>query len=409
MAQSITLTASMRTNLASLKSIQSQMDTTQERLSTGKKVNSAIDNASSYYQSRSLTNRASDLDALLDSMGQGIQTIEAANEGIEAVTEYVEQLKSVANSAFALDPTLDNYEEQIQSYVTQFNTIQEEIEKLVTDASYQGINLLKGGSLTVTFNETRTNRFTIQGDDILAEMNIQGPDTWVYQGDNVANATAEEAISIVDKVIIENGAAIVTPDTGTTLYAQGSDGKYYKVTNGTTAADPAETYDGDVGDLKPNTGTTNMTAEVTVVDPIEITAGTELYTLNGQTIAKADDNNWYNISTKAQVATGAGVPADAEVKQTGGSYATTIDTTITSIANATDYLRSYSTELGNNYSIIKTRQNFTDALIDVLETGSDNLVLADMNEESANYLALQTRQQLAINSLSLASQLSLFQ
>ena len=206
MAQSITLTASMRTNLASLKSIQSQMDTTQERLSTGKKVNSAIDNASSYYQSRSLTNRASDLDALLDSMGQGIQTIEAANEGIEAVTEYVEQLKSVANSAFALDPTLDNYEEQIQSYVTQFNTIQEEIEKLISDASYQGINLLTGGSLTVTFNETRTNRFTIQGDDILTEMNIQGPDTWVYQGDNVANATAEEAISIVDKVIIENGA-----------------------------------------------------------------------------------------------------------------------------------------------------------------------------------------------------------
>ena len=78
----ITLTASMRSNLASLKSIQNQMDITQERLSTGKKVNSAIDNASSFYQARSLTNRASDLEALLDSMGQGIQTIEAANGGI---------------------------------------------------------------------------------------------------------------------------------------------------------------------------------------------------------------------------------------------------------------------------------------------------------------------------------------
>ena len=134
--QSITLTASMRTNLASLKSIQKQMDTTQERLSTGKEVNSAIDNASNYYQSRSLTNRASDLDALLDSMGQGIQTIEAANEGIEAVTSYVEQLKSVAESAFALDPTSNNYESQIASYREQFNTIQKEIEKLVADASY---------------------------------------------------------------------------------------------------------------------------------------------------------------------------------------------------------------------------------------------------------------------------------
>ena len=400
--QSITLTASMRTNLASLKSIQSQMDTTQERLSTGKKVNSAIDNASSYYQSRALTNRASDLEALLDSMGQGIQTIEAANQGIEAITSYIEQLKSVANSAYALDPNTSSYSDQMDSYKEQFNSILDEIENLVEDSSYQGINLLTDSKLTVTFNETRTNRFTIQGDDILAEMNIQGPDTWVYQGDNVVNATAEEAISIVDEVTIENGATIVTPDSGTTLYAQGSDGKYYKVTNSTTATD--ETYGGDVGDLQPNVGTTNMTAEVTVVDPIEITAGTELYTLNGQTIAKADDNNWYNISTKAQVATGAGVPADAEVKKTGGSYATTIDATITSIANATDYLRSYANELGNNYAIIQTRQDFTEAMIDVLETGSDNLVLADMNEESANYLALQTRQQLAINSLSLASQ-----
>ena len=67
-------------------------------------------------------------------------------------------------------------------------------------------------------------------------------------------------------------------------------------------------------------------------------------------------------------------------------------------------LRSISSEFGNTYSIIQTRQEFTEALIDVLETGADNLVLADMNEESANYLALQTRQQLAINSLSLASQ-----
>ena len=261
----ITLTASMRSNLASLKSIQNQMDITQERLSTGKKVNSAIDNASSYYQARALTNRASDLDALLDSMGQGIQTIEAANEGIESVTAYVEQLKSVAESAYALDATSDTYDDDLAAYAAQFDVIMGEIEALVADASYQGVNLLKGGKLTVTFNETRSNKFTITGKDIVTEMDI------------------EEA-------------------TGT----------------------------------------------------------------------------W--------------------------ASATEVDAAITKIAEATDFLRSYATELGNNYSIIQTRQDFTEAMIDVLETGSDNLVLADMNEESANYLALQTRQQLAINSLSLASQ-----
>ena len=95
----ISLTASMRTNLLSLQNTQSLMDTTQERLSTGKKVNSAIDNPSSYYTAQNLTNRASDLETLLDSMGQGIQTIKAANEGIEAITSFVQQAKAVANTA----------------------------------------------------------------------------------------------------------------------------------------------------------------------------------------------------------------------------------------------------------------------------------------------------------------------
>lgn len=264
----ITLTASMRSNLASLKSIQGQMDTTQTRLSTGKKVNSAIDNASSYYQARSLSNRAADLDGLLDSMGQGIQTIQAANEGIEAVTSYIEQAKSVANSAAALDTSSDDYETQLANYKDQFNAIVGEIGKLAEDASYQGINLLKGGKLTVMFNEGRTHKLDIQGDDIVAKM-------------------ADASIGFK----------------------------------------PAE---------------------------------------------------WTGA---------AGVNASLDA-----------------IAKATNYLRDYSTELGNNFAIIETRQSFTESLIDVLETGADNLVLADMNEESANYLALQTRQQLAINSLALASQ-----
>ena len=269
----ITLTASMRSNLSSLKTIQAQMDKTQERLSTGKKVNSAIDNASSFYQSRALTNRASDLDGLLDSMGQGIQTIQAANEGIEAVTAFVDQLKSIANSAVALDPDAETYDTTIASYKEQFDAIMGEIEKVVKDASYQGVNLLTGGKLSVTFNESRSHSFEVQGDDVVAKMAITDAATkWVDGGEG------------------------------------------------------------------------------------------------GKTIAEA------------------------------------IDETLTEISKAVDYLRSYSTKLGNNFTVIETRQDFTEAMINVLETGSDNLVLADMNEESANYLALQTRQQLAVNSLSLAAQ-----
>ena len=81
-----------------------------------------------------------------------------------------------------------------------------------------------------------------------------------------------------------------------------------------------------------------------------------------------------------------------------------VETAIKEITSAIDKLRNLAIDLGNKYTIIQTRQNFTEALTDVLEVGADKLVLADMNEVSAEYLTLQTRQQLAVNSLSLASQ-----
>ena len=79
---------------------------------------------------------------------------------------------------------------------------------------------------------------------------------------------------------------------------------------------------------------------------------------------------------------------------------------IQELTEALNQIRQMSSELGNYYSIVTTRENFTQNLINVLTEGADKLTLEDMNEESSNMLALQTRQQLAINSLSLASQAS---
>ena len=81
-----------------------------------------------------------------------------------------------------------------------------------------------------------------------------------------------------------------------------------------------------------------------------------------------------------------------------------IGKSITQVEDAVSKLRNMASVFGNNYSIVENREEFTENLINVLEEGADKLTLADMNEESANMLALQTRQQLAINSLSLASQ-----
>ncbi len=411
MAQSITLTASMRSNLQSLKSIQKQMDTTQERLSTGKKVNSAIDNASSYYQARSLTNRASDLDGLLDSMGQGIQTIQAANEGIEAVTSFVEQLKSIATSAFALDPTnTETYQSSIESYQKQYDEIIKEIGKLVKDSSYQGVNLLTGGELTVTFNETRSNRFTIEGDDIMERMDLTNAADWTLDYPQVNKVSGAE-VTVNTEVNINAGTATVsyTDATPTTTTAVKYEGNWYDSTSGNAITD-----EDIIAGLNASStaGTSIGTGGLDITVANKVAAGAQLY--NVQTTEDATNtteaimfNGKYYTTAGVEVTPYAGTTPEAvtEADTTGTqSYATSIDKTLDELSVAIDYLRSYATELGNNYSIIETRQNFTDALIDVLETGADNLVLADMNEESANYLALQTRQQLAVNSLSLASQ-----
>ena len=99
MASSITLSAGVRQNLLSLQSTASLMGLTQNRLATGKKVNSALDNPTSFFTSQSLGNRASDLNSLLDSIGQAQKTLEAADKGLTSLTKLVESAKSIAKQA----------------------------------------------------------------------------------------------------------------------------------------------------------------------------------------------------------------------------------------------------------------------------------------------------------------------
>ena len=162
----ISLTASMRSNLLSLQGTADLMSKTQERLASGKKVNSAIDNPSSYYTAQSLNNRASDLSNLLDSMGQAISTIKAANEGIEAITSFVEQAKAVANSAAEATTAAER-----GTYGKQFDQLVAQIDKLAADSGYKGINLIGGAgtTLTVNFDETGTNKLQIASKDGTAE------------------------------------------------------------------------------------------------------------------------------------------------------------------------------------------------------------------------------------------------
>ena len=366
----ISLTASMRSNLLSLQNTQSLMDMTQERLSTGKKVNSAIDNPSSYYTAQSLNNRASDLSALLDSMGQAVQTIKAANEGIETITSFAEQAKAVANTA------LDSADaEQITSSQKQFNELLKQIDQLADDAGYKGINLLEGDELSVTFNETRTSTIIIQGEKAdSASLGITQATTWDEA--SAETTAAKEALETAEAAKIEDVAEV-------------------------SAAQ--EAYDDAVADYE-----AEIEKRVAADSPTEQELANEAAKKTVADEAKVALDEAIAEAQKAK---------DADVAEKKAAYETVakgdiklnkekILTSIKQVEAAINTLRSMASTYGNNYSIVQNRQEFTDGLINVLTEGADNLTLADMNEESANMLALQTRQQLAINSLSLASQAS---
>ena len=365
----ISLTASMRSNLLSLQQTQDLMDMTQERLSTGKKVNSAIDNPSSYYTAQSLTNRASDLNALLDSMGQGIQTIQAANEGIEAITEFVQQAKAIANTA------RDNA-------------------------------TVKGATSSGTYTAADdTQNITVKIDGVAdqdIEVTLADTDTLEQAATKIATALNDDTDGVKDAEDTVIGGFTATVENGQ-IKISNSKGIVANV-SGTISG---ITFNGEIGN---STRTTSMKQYNEILDQIDQLAKDSGY--KGVNLLQGNDLKVVFNEDRSSYLTINGTFADTSDKGLKISRAEdwtnpdneAIDASISELENAITSLRNMASEFGNNYSIVENRENFTESLINVLEEGSDKLTLADMNEESANMLALQTRQQLAINSLSLASQ-----
>jgi flagellin len=157
MAQEVTLTAAMRANLISLQSTEALLGRTQERLATGKKVNSALDNPLNYFAAAAHNERANQLTTRKDGMGEAIQTIKAANNGVQGIKSMLENLRGLVEAARSSSDT-SVQEAQAKEVVSQ-------IIQLVQDSGYKGVNLLSGTavSLDVLFNETGSNKLTLTG------------------------------------------------------------------------------------------------------------------------------------------------------------------------------------------------------------------------------------------------------
>ncbi len=263
----IVLSQGVRSNLLQLQQTSSLITTTQERLATGRRVNSALDNPINFFTAQSLSVRANDLNALLDSMSNAINTIQTANNGISSITKLVQSAQALASQAQQTSDTNTR-----ATLASQFDALLTQIGTLAGDSGFNGINLLGNNDLTITLNENGTSTITVQSIDYTnASSNAAG-------GLNIAAATG----------------------------------------------------------------------------------------------------NW---------------AASADISNAANSLTVALTT-----------LRAESQALSSSLQTVEVRQNFTKAMTNTLQTGADNLTLADSNEEGANLLALQTRQQLSTTALSLAAQ-----
>ena len=155
---SITLSAGVRSNLLQLQQTSDLITSTQTKLATGKRVNSALDNPNNYFTAQALDNRAGDLNNLLDGMSTAINTIGAANNGITAITKLVQSAQSLTSQA--KQTTDANTRASLSS---QFNDVLSQIGTLAGDSGFNGINLLDSNDLTVTLNEDASSTTSVTG------------------------------------------------------------------------------------------------------------------------------------------------------------------------------------------------------------------------------------------------------
>jgi flagellin len=296
----IVLSRGIRTNLLSLQDHSANLEISQNRLATGKRVNSALDNPLNYFQSDNLRQRGKDLTNLLDQMGIAVETLKITGKAIEAVQRLAESAVGILrNAATTTDNTIRN-----QARLS-FEEIKNQINQLVQDANFNGKNMLNGGDtgvgynavydLRVSFNETLTTQLDVQAINLRAT------------GFGAAGGTVNPIVAQVNP-----------PDT---------------------------------------VGNFGFPARATATDYDSGAAGDQR-----------------------------------------------LQTDLTYLQNFITGIRGAASNFGINLTVLQNRQQFAKDAILTLNTGADGLVLADQNEEGAKLLALQTRQQLSTQALSLANQ-----
>ena len=425
MASDITLSSAVRNNLLSLQQTASLLADTQERLATGLKVNSALDDPTAFFTASSLNDRASDLNRLQDFVGNAVQTLEAADEGITAITNLVEAAEGTARQALQSASTIATFTGSNTTALTSSTDLSD------LDAEFSGSQVI---SFTTGTNET-TN-LTITSDstvsDILGAINGNtSNDTTTAVSSSVSNGTVSvgsaggaditASLTADGKIKLEATGGADTIDITITNDANGdTSGAFLTAvgalgftntggtnTEGGTGAAASYSIDA-VAAGSENTDRTSLATQFdelrTQIDQLALDSsfnGVNLLDGDSLTVTfNEDSTSFLGIAGVTFSSTGLSITTSDNSFQTDYD----INQALGELDSAINTLRAQASTFGSNLSVVEARQDFTKELVNVLETGAANLTLADTNEEGANLLALQTRQQLSSTALSLASQ-----
>jgi len=375
----IVLSASVRQNLLSLQSTADLLSTTQNRLATGNKVNSALDNPTNFFTAQGLENRASDINNLLDSIGNGVQVLQAANTGLTSLQKLVDTAKSIANQVLQA-PT--GYSAKSTSTSSA---------AVVVDAAGNLVDgtLIKSGetlAIASTGGGVATS-FTFGASTTLAELNTALAANNLSASLDSSNklvitTTNDAASSTIGAITIGGTAGTLTLSAGAAPTADAA--------SQTIRSSLVKQYN----DIITQITTTSQDASFNGIN-----------LLNGDNLKLTfNETGKSTLNVEGVTFDAAGLGLASLTSGTDFLDNSSANAALTKLSSASSTLRTEASALGSNLSVVQIRQDFNKNLINVLQTGSSNLTLADTNEEAANSQALSPRQSIAVSALALSNQ-----
>lgn len=361
------LSASARTGIQRLKTLDTLFNQRTERLATGRKVNSAKDDPTAFFTARSLNNRASDLNRVVDGIGISLSTVKAAEVGVRALQSLVRVAQGIVDSAASLPVA------QPTATGTVNVAGQNDLTALagVNDGDQISVQVGTAAATTITINSDAST------DDLVAQLNA------------IENVEASVNSSGALQISTTNGEDLTLSDaSGAALAGLG-------VTAGTfdqsTAVSPARAAKA-----------AEFNAVLTQINQLAGDAsflGVNL--LNGDSpVLNFNENGTSSLVIQGSDSSASGLG----IAQAANGFGTNADiaSARADLKGGLDALRNFSSRLSSEFAIAETRRSFTSQLSNVLQAGADNLTLADSNEEGVALLALQARKSFASASFSVS-------